>query len=541
METIGTVIGTALRARTIGLATALLVCAASFAAFGAPQKAADAATYTEPFRPQFHFTPARNWMNDPNGLVYFDGEYHLFYQYNPFGEKWGHMSWGHAVSTDLVHWRHLPLALAEENGVMIFSGCVVVDAKNTSGLGKGKVPPMVAVYTGYRPTDNRQTQNLAHSTDRGRTWTKYGGNPVIDIQSTEFRDPKVIWHEPTKRWVMAVVLAAEHKVRFYGSPDLKQWTQLSDFGPVGAVGGVWECPDLFELPVEGRPGQSKWVLVVNLNPGGVAGGSGAQYFLGSFDGTRFTSEDDPKKLDARPRWIDFGADFYAVASWANVPAKDGRRLWIAWMNNWDYGQDIPTSPWRSAQTVPREVRLRAFDDGIHLLQTPIAELRRLRQSRVSISNAVVAGDKDPLASRRVSGDTLEIVATFEPGTASEFGLKVRKGATDETVVGYDVAAGEAFVDRSRSGRTDFNPKFSGRHAGPLPVERGRVELHLFVDRSSVEVFGNRGRTSITDQVFPSPGSDGVALYAKGGEAKLVSLDVWKLRSTWKGSEAAPRK
>jgi fructan beta-fructosidase len=496
-------------------------------AFACAAWSGPAGSGTEPFRPRFHFTPAANWMNDPNGLVYLDGEYHLFYQYNPFGDRWGHMSWGHAVSPDLVGWRHLPLALAEDGGVMIFSGSAVVDTRNTSGFGTSGAPPLVAIYTGYRESDKRQTQNLAYSTDKGRTWTRHAGNPVLDIQSTEFRDPKVLWHEPTRRWVMALVLADQHKVRFYASPDLKQWTALSDFGPAAAVGGVWECPDLFELPVDGAPGRTRWVLVVNLNPGGVAGGSGAQYFLGSFDGTRFTSDEDAA---AAPRWIDWGADFYAVASWANVPPADGRRLWIGWMNNWDYGQDVPTSPWRSAQSLPREVRLKAYPDGVRLVQAPIGELKRLRRAHSQVSSTAIAPGGDPLAGRGIAGDAIEIVATLEPGTASEVGLKLRKGAEEETVVGYDVGRGQLFVDRSRSGRTDFSPKFSRRHAGPLPLESGRLELHVFVDRSSVEVFGNGGRTVITDQIFPSAGSEGVALYAKGGPARLVSLEAWTLDS-----------
>jgi fructan beta-fructosidase len=513
------------------MAPAVMLAALLLAGAGHP-------SYTEPFRPQFHFTPAANWMNDPNGLVYLDGEYHLFFQYNPFADKWGHMSWGHAVSPDLVHWRQLPLALPEETGVMIFSGSAVLDSRNTSGLGTAGSPALVAVYTGYREADKRQAQHLAYSTDRGRTWTKYAGNPVLDIESTEFRDPKVIWHEPSRRWIMAVVLAAEHKVRFYGSPDLKQWAPLSDFGPLGAVGGVWECPDLFELPVDGDPGRTRWVLVVNLNPGGVAGGSGAQYFLGAFDGTRFTSDDDAATLAASPRWVDWGSDFYAVASWWNVPPEDGRRLWIGWMNNWDYGQDIPTSPWRSAQSLPREVRLKAYGDGVRLIQMPVSELRRLRADHSAVSGTTVTPGGDPLAGRGISGDALEIVAVFEPAASSEFGLKVRKGASEETVVGYDVARGEAFVDRARSGRTDFSPKFTGRHAAPLPVEEGRVELHVFVDRSSVEVFANGGRATLTDQIFPGPASDGVSLYAKGGAARLVSLEAWKLRSAWSSPEAA---
>jgi fructan beta-fructosidase len=314
---------------------------------------------------------------------------------------------------------------------------------------------------------------------------------------------------------------------------------LSDFGPAGAIGGVWECPDLFELNVDGKPGQTKWVLIVNLNPGGVAGGSGAQYFVGSFDGTRFSVNETDTA-----RWVDYGKDFYAVVSWSNVPPKDGRRLWIGWMNNWDYGQEIPTSPWRSAQSIPREVHLKTYSKGLRLVQSPSTELQSLRQSHYMLSNKLIAAGSDPLTGQRIKGKTLEIIATFEPGTAKEFGLKVRKSAKEETVVGYDVRTAELFVDRTRSGNVAFDRRFPGKHSGPLSADRGRIKLHLFVDWSSVELFGNDGRTVITDQMFPNAEADGVALYVKGGAAKLISLDVWGLESVWKtasGADAAPRR
>ena len=478
--------------------------------------------YGERYRPQFHFSPAKNFMNDPNGLVFFQGEYHLFYQHNPFGNEWGHMSWGHAVSPDLVRWQHLPVALAEEGGVMIFSGSAVVDWKNTSGLCRGGEPCLIAVYTGH--SREKQTQNLAFSHDRGRTWTKYAGNPVIDIDSREFRDPKVIWHEPSAKWVMAVVLAQERKVRFYGSKDLARWEQLSDFGPAGATGGVWECPDLFELPVDGNRRRKKWVLIVNLNPGGVAGGSGAQYFVGHFDGRVFKSDGAP----GQALWADYGKDFYAAQSWSDVPASDGRRLWIAWMSNWEYANKAPTSPWRNAQSLPRSLALKTYPVGVRLVQQPAVELQRLRGLHDQFGGERVAGEK----ALSTAGETLEILAEFEPGLASEFGLKVRQGAGEETVIGYETATQQLFVDRTKSGEAGFAPSFAGRHAGPLPLEGNRVRLHIFVDRSSVEVFGNDGRTVITDLVFPDPQSTRVALYARGGQARLWSLDLWKLRPAW---------
>jgi fructan beta-fructosidase len=506
-------------------------------------QAQKAPTYTERYRPQYHFTPPVNWMNDPNGLVFYASEYHLFYQYNPFGDTWGHMSWGHAVSRDLVHWQHLPVAIPEADGVMAFSGSAVVDWNNTSGFGRAGEPPLVAIYTGYRPDTKIQAQNIAYSTDRGRSWTRYERNPVIDIGSTEFRDPKVFWYAPDKRWVMVLALSAERKVRLYGSPDLKQWTQLSEFGPAGAVGGVWECPDLFELPVNGDMAKGRWVLVVNLNPGAVAGGSGGQYFVGHFDGTTFTAEggdtagEPAEPSSEKARWMDYGKDFYAAVSWSDIPRESGRRIWIGWMNNWQYGNAIPTGPWRSAQSVPRIVALRTANQGIRLVQQPVAELQRLRRPRRHLGPQAIRAGSTPLASRGISGKALEIVAELEVGSASELGLKVRTGKNEETVIGLDPRAGQLFVDRTRSGQVGFHPEFSGRQSGPLPVENGRVRLHVFVDWSSVEVFGGSGETVITDQIFPSPESKGVALYAKGGTARLISLDAWQLRSAWDASSS----
>jgi fructan beta-fructosidase len=837
-------------------------------------------TYQEPYRPQFHFTPAKNWMNDPNGLVDYQGEHHLFYQYNPFGTTWAPtISWGHAVSTDWVHWRELPVAIPATNTVSIFSGSAVVDQKNTSGFGTSGNPPLVAIYcVNYRtasadPRDGSvipagtQAEDIAFSTDRGRTWTPYANNPVINpvkdpsIDPTNFRDPKVFWYEPTQQWIMAVALSSQHQIRFYSSTDLKSWTHLSDFGPANAIGGVWECPDMFELPVmDGAPSDKKWVLVVNLNPGAVAGGSGAQYFLGEFDGKQFTADDiidptipppgtvfqnfessttfaglgwtptgnfvgkgpvtgslpgqspvtgflgnhlvntffsgdasegtitsptfsvnskyinllvgggnhphDPNTSDnpepagallfphadleppvpgtttyeqlgwaaadglasqpvatgaiggqqpvsgfegtglintftngsdqaqgtltspaftvskpyinfligggnhpypgnndatavllfvngqvvrsatgqnnealdwiawdvsqfvgqaaqveivdqnsgnwghinadeflaadspAHPlstettvnlvvggkivrrvtgqnsehltwtawnvaefagqnaqieiidrnngdfghilvddiyfsnfpkklaNWIDYGRDFYAVNSWNNLP--NNKRRWIAWMNNWDYGGSIPTFSWRSAQSIPRDVRLDTLDGKIQLVQTPIPELSKLRQGDSKNVNMSIDAGTTALGTR---GKALEIIAEFQVGTASQFGLKVRTGPGEETLVGYDVAAGEAFVDRTKSGQASFSNLFSSRETTPLPAKDGRVRLHIFVDWSSVEVFGGDGQAVVTDQIFPMPSSEGLALFANGGTTK-VSLRIWHLKSIW---------
>ena len=537
-------------APALALASALLAPAVPRAAHAQAASAPPpqpAATYDERYRPQYHFTPAVNWMNDPNGMVYYDGEYHLFYQHNPFGNTWGHMSWGHAVSPDLVHWQHLPVAIPEADGVMAFSGSAVVDWKNTSGFGQGGKPPLVAIFTGAR--EKVQAQYVAYSNDRGRTWTRFGGNPVLDIGSAEFRDPKVFWHAATRRWVMVTVLATEHRVRLYGSPDLKRWTALSDFGPAAATGGVWECPDLFELPVDGNPRNTRWVLIVNINPGGIAGGSAGQYFVGRFDSARFVA-DDPVPRTANPgapgvRWADYGKDLYASVSWSDAPQRP--RTWLGWMNNWQYANDIPTAPWRSAMSLPRALALATTPEGLRLTQQPVPELARLRGARRQLGPQAVAPGTTSLAPQGIAGKAMEIAATFEVGpsvTAREFGLKVRAGQGEETVIGIDPRAGQLVVDRTRSGKTDFHHDFSSREAAPLPVENGRgptrvVRLRVFVDWSSVEVFAGDGRVVVTDQIFPAPESDGVALYATGGTARLVSLEAWPLASAWTAASGRP--
>jgi len=522
-----------------GRARTLFLLAAALAAALVSVAASPQGLYMEPFRPQYHFTPEKNWMNDPNGMVFYEGEYHLFYQYNPAGDKWGHMSWGHAVSPDMVHWTHLPLALAEADNVMIFSGSAVVDWKNSSGFGKDGRPPLVAVYTGFRTTDRVQFQCIAYSNDKGRTWTKYSGNPVIDINSMDFRDPKVQWHDATRRWIMTVSLSAEHKVRFYGSDNLKAWTLLSEFGPAGATGGVWECPDLFELPLPGT-NDKRWVLVVNMNPGSVAGGSGGQYFIGRFDGTQFVADRD-SLIPPRPgrsasesaHWFDYGPDYYAAVSWSDVPASDGRRLWLGWMSNWEYGGDVPTSPWRSAMSIPRELGLSRTAEGIRLVQKPAREMESLRDRHFAFKSGDVSEANAWLKERHVQGDQLELMVEFAPRSSGTEGVKVLKSDTEATVIGVDRQRGRAFVDRTQSGNVTFHQKFSGVYDAPLAVHDGRVKLHLFVDASSVEVFVNDGERVFTSLVYPSAASRGVEFFGSMTSARITSLNVWTLKSIWK--------
>lgn len=491
-------------------------------------EAADSSYYDEDYRPQYHFTPEANWMNDPNGMVYYAGEYHLFYQYHPYGLQWGPMHWGHAVSKDLVTWEHLPVALAPDDKGTIFSGSAVVDRNNTSGFQTGKEKPLVAIYTQDR--EGHQVQSIAYSNDKGRTWTKYAGNPVIpNPGKKDFRDPKVFWYEKENKWVM--VLAAGDRILIYTSKNLKQWTYASEFGQgEGSHGGVWECPDLFELPVDGNPNQKKWVMQVSVGNGAVSGGSGMQYFVGDFDGTHFKNENPSNKV----LWTDYGKDFYAAVSWSDIPSSDGRRLWLGWMSNWQYANDVPTSPWRSAASIPRELKLKTLTEGVRVVQTPVKELQTIRGTSKSWKNQTISPTSQNVLAG-LSGDTYELHAEFQvtPSSAAEFGFKVRTGRNQFTKVGYDRKNKKLFVDRSESGNITFNPTFNtGKQTAPLKPVNGKVKMRIFVDRSSVEVFGNDGQQVITDIILPDRSSKGLELYAANGSVKLKSLTIYPLKKVW---------
>ncbi|MFD6006074.1 levanase [Bacillus subtilis] len=490
--------------------------------------AADSSYYDEEYRPQYHFTPEANWMNDPNGMVYYAGEYHLFYQYHPYGLQWGPMHWGHAVSKDLVTWEHLPVALYPDEKGTIFSGSAVVDKNNTSGFQTGKEKPLVAIYTQDR--EGHQVQSIAYSNDKGRTWTKYAGNPVIpNPGKKDFRDPKVFWYEKEKKWVM--VLAAGDRILIYTSKNLKQWTYASEFGQdQGSHGGVWECPDLFELPVDGNPNRKKWVMQVSVGNGAVSGGSGMQYFVGDFDGNHFKNENPSDKV----LWTDYGRDFYAAVSWSDIPSTDSRRLWLGWMSNWQYANDVPTSPWRSATSIPRELKLKAFTEGVRVVQTPVKELETIRGTSKKWKNLTISpASHNVLAGQ--SGEAYEINAEFKvsPDSAAEFGFKIRTGEKQFTKVGYDRRNAKLFVDRSKSGNVTFNPAFdTGKETAPLKPVNGKVKMRIFVDRSSVEVFGNDGQQVITDVILPDRSSKGLELYAANGDVKVKSLRIHPLKKVW---------
>ncbi|PWW32263.1 fructan beta-fructosidase [Cytobacillus oceanisediminis] len=487
--------------------------------------------YTEKYRPQFHFTPERNWMNDPNGMVFYNGEYHLFYQYHPNGTTWGPMHWGHAVSKDLVHWEHLPIALAPDDHGTIFSGSAVVDWNDTSGFFDGK-SGLVAIFThaDTYPDSNRprQRQSLAYSKDNGRTWVKYEGNPVLQEESvTDFRDPKVFWHRETNQWIM--VLAAGQTVRVYCSQNLISWEFASEFGAGhGSHQGVWECPDLFELPVDGDSNQKKWVLFVSIgNDPKYKEGSRTQYFIGDFDGKTFFNYHEPEAT----LWVDHGRDNYAGVSWSDIPAEDGRRIYIGWMSNWRYAKVIPTKEWRSAMTIPRVLELKKTEEGIRLVQKPIRELQSLRHDKAVLENEAVVPEQNLLAN--IKSNTFEIIAKFEIGSAEEFGFKLCKGTNEETIIGYNPVNQTLFVDRTHSGEAVFHEDFAGKHETILLPENHKITLHVLVDQSSVELFGNDGVSVITDLIFPNQDSKQIELYAKNGKVKLKSLELYTLKSVWR--------
>ena len=468
----------------------------------------------EPFRPVYHFTPAYGWMNDPNGLVYKDGEYHLFYQYNPYGSRWGNMTWGHAVSTDLNHWQHLPLAIEADALGAVFSGSAVVDVNNTAGFGAGAI---VAIYTS---ASDAQMQSIAYSTDNGRTFHKYEGNPVLMADVKDFRDPKVFWHEATRRWIMA--LAVGQELRIYSSPNLKEWTHESTFGQdQGAHGGVWECPDLFELPVEGTK-ETRWVLLVNINPGGPFGGSATQYFVGQFDGHRFVN-DSP----ALTKWMDWGKDHYATVTWSNVPAN--RRLALAWMSNWQYANDVPTMQFRSANSVPRELSLFRIGKGkeTYLKSAPVKELLALRGAAVSHGSFAVKGSREIPQLLPQNDGTYEMLFTVKQTKKGTFTLRLLNGQGEEVCLKVDMQAHTLTMDRGKSGQTDFSKDFAVPTV--TQTEAGDLQLRLFVDKSSIEVFGNDGRFVMTNLVFPSSPYNRVVMEAEGATVQVKNFSVYNIK------------
>lgn len=447
------------------------------------QQSSIAPPYKEKYRPQFHFSPDSMWMNDPNGMVYHNGEYHLFYQYYPDSTVWGPMHWGHVISKDLISWEHLPIAIYPDSLGYIFSGSAVLDQSNSSGLGSPENPPLVAIFTYHDPIGaeqgkiDYQTQGIAYSNDNGRSWSKYEKNPVLENPGIiDFRDPKVFWNEETQNWIM--ILAVKDHVNFYSSTNLIDWSLESEWGhSIGAHGGVWECPDLFEL--ETPDGERKWVMLLSINPGGPQGGSATQYFVGDFDGSEFIPSDSIE------RWVDYGADNYAGVTWSNIPEADGRRLFIGWMSNWQYAQVVPTTKWRSAMTLPRSLSLFKDKDGYRVQSKPVRELIQYRMDTIGITQNTYTADS-MLGEFELELDALPFIMTLKNSLGEELIVKI----TEQ----------ELSIDRRNSGITSFEEGFAAEHQlklnGIIPKK-----LNVFLDASSIEVFLNEGQYVLTDIFF----------------------------------------
>lgn len=470
----------------------------------------DASNKETLWRPVYHFAPQWGWMNDPNGMVYKDGEYHLFYQYNPYGSRWGNMNWGHAISRDLVSWEHMPVAISPDGLGTIFSGSAVVDKDNTAGFGANAI---VAFYT---QASARQMQSIAYSTDNGRTFKKYAGNPVLTGDVADFRDPKVSWHEGTHKWILT--LAVGQEIRFYSSPNLKDWTYESNFGEgQGNHGGVWECPDLFELPVAGTS-QKKWVLIVNINPGGPFGGSATQYFVGSFDGHKFVNE-SPKAT----KWMDFGKDHYATVTWSNAPQN--RVIALAWMSNWQYANEVPTIQYRSSNSVPRDLRLFVKDGETYLQSAPSPELLALRKDKVMSKSFSVgkAYTIDQLMSDNKG--TYEITMSVRQKKQGNLSMRLMNEQGEEIEYSLDMAKRELTCIRDKSGVTGFSKDFITPTV--TQVDGGDLQLRFLVDRSSVEAFVNDGRFVMTNLVFPHTPYNKVMFSATGGSVSVKNFTVYR--------------
>lgn len=487
------------------------------------------------YRPNFHFTPKQNWMNDPNGMFYYNGYYHLYFQHHPDSNVWGPMHWGHAISKDMISWEEQPIALYPDELGTIFSGSAVVDFNNSSGLGKAiDTSPIVAIYTNSKKLEGddnwKQTQSIAYSDDEGKTFTKYDNNPVIDNNEfKDFRDPKVTWDEERSRWVMA--LAVGDKISFYASEDLKDWTYLSDFGQgIGGHGGVWECPDLIQLPVSGTK-ESKWVLLVSINPGGPNGGSATQYFVGDFDGTHFTLDKQFEKSLAQNQtyWIDFGRDNYAAVTWDNASRPDGSKLLMGWMSNWNYAQEVPTEGWRSAMTIAREIKLKLDDNGYRLLSTPVKELSKYRSKKYNDEEITVKGETLLLNGNQIDLASAEIKFNINDLKKDIYTFKLSNSLGDELLFGYNHTSQTFYVDRRESGKTDFSDQFANKvSTAERTSSRPNLSGTILIDKTSIEIFYDDGETVMTEIFFPNAPYDRLSLNSEQHEFKLKNLEAYEL-------------
>lgn len=509
-------------------------------------------TNTDYYRPSYHFTPLYGWMNDPNGMVYKDGEYHLYFQYNPYGSKWGNMHWGHAVSKDMIHWEHLNPAIARDTMGHIFSGSSVLDANNTAGYGKNAI---IAIYTN-NSANHDEVQCMAYSTDNGRTFTKYEGNPVLTPFDglKDFRDPKVFWYAKNKSWYM--IVSADKEMRLYKSKNLKKWDYVSAFGEgYGQQPCQYECPDFFELPVNGDEKNKKWVMIMNINPGCMFGGSATEYFVGDFDGKQFTCLDDPHEA----KWLDFGKDHYATVTYSNTP---GRVLAMAWMSNWQYANITPFQQNRGANTLPRELKLYTKDGKYYVSSNAAPETAKLRKATRELGDMTVDNDKNFAGIAANMESAFEIEADVTPDANGIAGIEISNNKRERSLIYIDMKEGRLVMDRTESGLTDFGKNavphdielawdksraaenqeparivnslnykndFALATWAPLNLCEGKTyHLDIFVDKSSIEIFVNGGRIAMTNLVFPVAPYENMKFYAKDGKAEFKNVKVHQL-------------
>ncbi len=454
------------------------------------------------YRPLLHFTPPQYWMNDPNGMIFYNGTYHLFYQHHPYSSVWGPMHWGHATSKDLIKWDHQPIALFPDKNGMIFSGSAVYDQHNTSKLGINGKGPLVAIFTYHNDSLARlgshafQTQGIAYSNDEGKTWKKYEGNPVLNNPGiNDFRDPKVLWHEPSKKWIMA--LAVFDRLHFYGSTDLKSWDKLSEFGVgYGVPNVLWECPDLFPMKYNDK---TVWVLLSNINPGGPNKGSSTQYFIGDFDGKTF------KPFDNEIRWADAGPDEYAGVTWSNT---GDRKIFIGWMSNWLYAQNVPTQNWRSALTVARELKLKNVDGKYYLAALPVKELNTYKGNKIANINGIWNFNKAAiLEANHISPTDFQIEISNEKG--------------ESVTVGYEKNSKNFYIDRTKSGNTNFHQAFAQKSIAKRISSTDKINLTLIIDVASIELFADDGLSVMTSIFFPTMPFGQIKVKSIGSGNKIV--------------------
>ncbi len=484
----------------------------------------DTSISDERYRPQVHFSPKEKWINDPNGMVYHNGIYHLFYQYHPYSSVWGPMHWGHATSKDLIHWIRQPIKIFPNSLGTIFSGSAVVDKNNTSGFGRNGTIPLVAIFTQHIEEDKKagksyvQHQSLAYSLDNGKTWTKYRGNPVLKSPGIpDFRDPKVIWHEPTKKWIMS--LAVVDRIYFYSSPDLKNWKKESEFGEsAGAHGGVWECPDLFSLEYNGK---LIWVLIVNLNPGGPNKGSGTQYFLGDFNGQEFFP------YSTETKWLDYGPDSYAGVTWSNTGK---RKIFLGWMSNWNYAERVPTERWRSAMTIPRELKIVKVGNDTLVTSMIVKEIATLKSRPLVFDN--VALSKPFEIGAKTGSIRFPGLCNLLTDTLKDLSITVLNDIGEKLVIGYDKSKNQYFIDRTQSGNTSFHEEFAAKQVAPRFTAASGMDISLLIDVTSVELFADNGLTVMTTIFFPTKPYTKIEITSADGGV-IKKIEYISLKSIWK--------